>query len=98
MLSHALSADAYRRNPGPAPHVVIDPLNHGLNLGQDLDTTRAAIDQSDPFSGQVICGIVRCRMDKLALEVVQAGDIGPSPLVQEAGRGADDFGCVCEFL
>lgn len=94
-LGETLSANAGGRDPSSAPHIVVDRLGRALELGQDLDSAGPATDQGDALPRDIQIRRPVCRMHQSALELVQAGDLGPLPLVEDADGRYNHIGGVC---
>lgn len=97
-IQNALGADAKRRDPRLALHVVIHTLSDGLDLGQDLDAARSTTDQGDSLSRGVETGIIVRRVHQGPLERVEALYFRHLPLVQRANCLDEDIGAVGDDL
>jgi hypothetical protein len=58
-------------------------------LRDDLDRAGAGADHGDPFAGEIVVGIPAGAVDLVALEAVQAADVGEAGVRQRA-RGQHD--------
>lgn len=54
----------------------------GLDLGQKLNPRRATTNQGNPLPAHIIGMVPVCRVSDMALEVVQAGNLWPVPLIE----------------
>jgi len=81
--------DPYRRSDP-----VIQMLHFGLDPRDNLHARTARANHGHPFPVQVVPLVVAGRVHQLALEVAQARDVGPLPVVQDAARVDEELGGV----
>jgi hypothetical protein len=68
----------------------VELLDLGLDLGDELDRRGARADRGDALAAQVVVVVPARRVEDLALEVGEAGDVGQLRLDQPADRGQEE--------
>jgi hypothetical protein len=81
-------------NPYRTSNPVIQFLDFGLHIRYDLDTTASSTKHSDflPFKQEPL--LVRRRMHQLPLEIMQARNVWPLPLIQHTACIDKELGTI----
>ena len=77
-------------------HKQVHALSQGGQLGNDLNTTGTNADCRHPFAGEVVFLIPAGGVNQLALEVLDALNVGPLPVVQDTTGIDEHIIVLCE--